>query len=169
MPLGDPMGGETPYVEKGNVKRVWISSIPVRDLERAVDFYVDVVGLELIVHDTVMSWVEVGTKEPMAKIGLYVPDKKERRQPGGPSGIVLEVDSIFEFHRRLVDEEVPFPLKPERRGWGGIMAIFLDPDGNEIMAVEDPEHYSRYPRPKRDQKERSLERERSCQRRRSAP
>lgn len=165
MPLGDPMGGEDSYIEKGNVKRVWISSVPVRDLGRAIDFYVDVLGMDLLVDARDRNWAEVGPPEPLAKIGLYVPDEKDLRQPGGDTGIVLEVDSIFEFHRKLVDEEVPFPLKPERRGWGGIMAIFLDPDGNELTAVEDSEHYQRFPRPDRPKKERCPERERSCRRR----
>ncbi|MDD1756847.1 MAG: VOC family protein [Methanomassiliicoccales archaeon] len=167
MPLGDPMGGESPYFEKGNVKRVWISSVPVRDLAEAIDFYVDVLGLDLAVEDAKRNWAEVGGPEPAGKIGLYVPTKKDARQPGGDTGIVLEVDSIFEFHRRLVDQEVPFKLKPERRAWGGIMAVFLDPDGNEITAVEDPDHYRRLPKPARQRRERPPEGERSC--RRSAP
>jgi catechol 2,3-dioxygenase-like lactoylglutathione lyase family enzyme len=158
------MGGETPYFEKGNVKRVWMSSVPVRDLAKAIDFYVDVVGLDLVVEDRKRNWAEVGGAEPATKIGLYVPDKKEKRQPGGDTGVILEVDSIFEFHRRLVDEEVPFKLKPERRAWGGIMAVFLDPDGNELTVVEDPDHYLRFPRPERERKERCSENERSCRR-----
>jgi len=158
------MGGETPYFEKGNIIRVWISSIPVRDLARAIDFYVEVLGLELVVEDVAHDWAELGGPEPQGKIGLYVPTRNEKRQPGGESGVILEVDSIFEFHRRLVDEEVPFKLRPEKRAWGGIMAIFLDPDGNEITAVEDPDHYKRFPRPERRRKERRAESERSCRR-----
>jgi catechol 2,3-dioxygenase-like lactoylglutathione lyase family enzyme len=158
------MGGEMPYIEKGNVKRVWISSVPVRDLDKAIDFYVDVLGLDLVAESKESKWAEVGGPEPTAKIGLYVPKKNDRRQPGGDTGIVLEVDSIFEFHRRLVDEEVPFLLKPERRSWGGVMATFLDPDGNELTAVEDPDHYRRLPRPERKKKERFPESDRSCRR-----
>ena len=158
------MAGETPYVEKGNVKRVWISSVPVRDLARAIDFYVDVLGLDLVVEVKERNWAEVGGPEPAGKIGLYVPKKGDKRQPGGDTGILLEVDSIFEFHRRLVDEEVPFLLKPEKRAWGGIMAIFLDLDGNELTAVEDPDHYQRLPRPERKRKDASPEGERSCRR-----
>jgi len=164
MPLGDPMGGEAPYVEKGNVKRIWIFSVPVRDLAKAIDFYVDVLGLDLVAESKARDWAEVGGPEPTAKIGLYVPRKEDRRQPGGETGVLLEVDSIFEFHRRLVDEEVPFIGKPERRWWGGIMATFLDPDGNQLTAVEDPDHYQRLPRPERKRKEIFPEADRSCRR-----
>jgi catechol 2,3-dioxygenase-like lactoylglutathione lyase family enzyme len=164
MPLGDPMGGETPYIEKGNIIRIWISSVPVRDLKRAIDFYVDVLGLDLVAESKEDEWAEVGGTEPTAKIGLYLPRKRDKRQPGGDTGILLEVDSIFEFHRRLVDEEVPFILKPEKRSWGGLTAVFLDPDGNELTAVEDPDHYRRLPKPERMRKERCPETDRSCHR-----
>jgi catechol 2,3-dioxygenase-like lactoylglutathione lyase family enzyme len=141
------MGGDTPYIEKGHAIRVWISAIPVSDLTAAMEFYIETLGLELQVDARDKNWVEVGPDEPASKIALYVPQKGDRRQPGGSTGVVLETDSIFEFHRKLIDEEVPFLLKPERRPWGGLMASFLDPDGNELQVVEDPDYYRRYPKP----------------------
>jgi catechol 2,3-dioxygenase-like lactoylglutathione lyase family enzyme len=159
------MGGEAPYVERGNIARVWLVRVPVKNLDRAIDFYVDILGLDLLVDARERNWIEVGRKEPHTKIVLYVPGKGEKRQPGGDTGILLEVDSIFELHRRLVDEEVPFLLKPERGEMGGIMAAFLDPDGNRLTAMEDPDHYQRYPPPDRPRKERLKEGERSCSRR----
>jgi len=162
MPLGDPMGGETPYIEKGKALRVWMMTVPVSDLACALDFYGGTVGLEVQVDARERNWVELGPAEPASKIALYVPQKGERRQPGGPTGVVLETDSIFEFHRKLVDEEVPFLMKPERRPWGGLMAVFLDDDGNELTVVEDPGHYQRYPRPPPVTRMKPMERTRSC-------
>jgi len=141
------MSEGTPYMMRGNVTRVWLASIPVSNLEEAVDFYTQVLGLKLQLESKENHWAEVGPDEPSSKIALYLPGKEDPRQPGGPSGVVLETDSIFEFHRKLVDEEVVFKLKPERRPWGGLLAVFLDRDGNEIEVVEDPEHYSRSPAP----------------------
>ncbi len=140
------------YVLRGNVTRVWLASIPVSDFEQAVEFYTQVLGLKLQLESPGNKWAEVGPDEPSSKIALYVPSKGDPRQPGGPSGVVLETDSIFEFHRKLIDEEVVFKLKPEKRAWGGLMAVFLDLDGNEIEVVEDPEHYSRSPAPKQKPK-----------------
>ncbi len=148
MPLGDPMSERTPYVMRGNVLRVWLASIPVSDLDQAVEFYTQVLGLKLQLMSAENQWAEVGPDEPSSKIALYVPRGDGPRKPGGPSGVVLETDSIFELHRKLVDEEVMFKLKPERRPWGGLLAVFLDRDGNEIEVVEDPEHYSRPAAPK---------------------
>jgi len=141
------MSAEGQYIEKGRVIRVWIASIPVKDLQTAIDFYAGVLGLDLQIEARDKNWVEVGPDEPGSKIGLYVPDKDEPRQPGGPTGIVLETDSIYELHRKLVDEEVLFLMKPEKQAWGGLMATFMDPYGNELQVVEDPEYYQRSPKP----------------------
>ncbi|MDH7507801.1 MAG: VOC family protein [Methanomassiliicoccales archaeon] len=143
MPLGDPMGGDSDYQNKGKITRVWMTRIPVRDLSSALFFYSEVLGLDIALDRRSENWVELGPAEPMGKIALYVPSEFDKRQPGGPTGVVLETDSIYDLHRRLVDEGTRFIMKPQRQEWGGLMAIFADPDGNEICVVEDPEHYTR--------------------------
>ncbi|MBC7107233.1 MAG: VOC family protein [Methanomassiliicoccales archaeon] len=143
MPLGDPMGGDSDYQNKGKITRVWMTCIPVSDLATALFFYSEVLGLEIALDERSRNWVELGPAEPMGKIALYVPSKFDKRQPGGPTGVIFETNSIYELHRRLVDEGVKFIMKPQRQEWGGLMAILTDPDGNELCVVEDPEHYTR--------------------------
>jgi catechol 2,3-dioxygenase-like lactoylglutathione lyase family enzyme len=143
MPIGDPMGGEVGVLDKGKLTRVWISSVPVSNLDDALEFYGDVLGLSVQLDSRENNWIELGREEPHEKLALYVPSIHDKRQPGGDTGIVFETDDIYELHRRLVDEGVEFKLKPQRQRWGGLMAIFLDPDGNELTVVEDPEHYTR--------------------------
>ena len=162
MPLGDPMGEETPYVEGGRLERVWMTSVPVRHLGLAVEFYTCILGLELQLDSRDKNWVEVGPDDPQGKIGLYVPARADDRQPGGDTGVIFSTDSIFELHRKLVDEGVRFELKPEKRPWGGLMAIFLDQDGNKFTVVEDPDHYLRGPKPKQPERASTRETERSC-------
>jgi predicted enzyme related to lactoylglutathione lyase len=161
MPLGEPMGGEAPYAERGKLTRVWLSAVPVSDLEEAVAFYAGTLGLTLRIWIKSKGWAELGSDEPLGKIALYVPEAGDVRQPGGPSGIVFDTDSIFDLHRKLVDEGVRFGLKPEKREFGGLMATFFDPDGNEFQVVEDPKHYERWPRPDQPLKVR-CEEPRSC-------
>jgi catechol 2,3-dioxygenase-like lactoylglutathione lyase family enzyme len=162
MPVGDPMSDDSLYIMRGNVTRVWLASIPVSDLKEAVAFYTQALGLKLQLESLENNWAEVGPDEPSSKIALYVPNAGDPHQPGGPSGVVLETDSIFELHRKLVDEEVVFKMKPERRPWGGLLAVFLDQDGNEIEVVEDPEHYTRSPKPKETPKRAACETDRGC-------
>jgi len=138
MPIGDPMAESDPRLEKGRLTRVWMAGVPVRDLDRALEFYTQDLGLELRRRDG--NWAELGPGEPMGKVALYVPREGER-QPGGVSGVVFSCDSMYDLHRRLVDENVVFKVKPERQPWGGLMAVFLDPDGNELMVLEHPDRY----------------------------
>jgi predicted enzyme related to lactoylglutathione lyase len=143
MPIGDPHGGEFYDLGRGLLTRVWMATVPVRDLDDAVEYYRDVLGLDIVLDARQNNWVEMGAKEPLAKIVLFVPRPDDPRQPGTDTGIVFATDSIFEVHRRLVDEGVKFLLKPERQPWGGLVAIFSDPDGNRFTVLDDVEHYSR--------------------------
>jgi catechol 2,3-dioxygenase-like lactoylglutathione lyase family enzyme len=127
-----------PRQDKGRLTRVWMPGIPVRDLDAALDFYTQKLGLELRRRDG--NWAELGPGEPMGKVALYVP-RNEDRQPGGVSGVVLSCDSMYDLHRRLVDEGVVFKVKPQMQPWGGLMAVFLDQDGNELIVLEHPDRY----------------------------
>jgi catechol 2,3-dioxygenase-like lactoylglutathione lyase family enzyme len=133
------MGGHEPPQEKGKLTKVWMAAVPVSNIGAALEFYSGVLGLELQRRDE--NWAELGPQEPLAKVALYVPGKDEKRQPGGPSGVVLACDSIYDLHRKLVDQGVEFKLKPSRRSWGGLLAIFLDQDQNELVVLEHPERY----------------------------
>ncbi len=103
------MAESDPRLEKGRLTRVWMAGVPVRDLDRALEFYTQDLGLELRRRDG--NWAELGPGEPMGKVALYVPREGER-QPGGVSGVVFSCDSMYDLHRRLVDENVVFKVKP---------------------------------------------------------
>ena len=135
MPLGDPMGEETQYDRRGFLLGVSTVAIPVRDLAGAVSFYEGTLGLTIQSDARLDNWVELGPSGSMGRIALYVPDKGGRR-PGGPTGIIMATESIYDLHRKLVDRGVHFAVKPEKRKVGGLIAIFLDPDGNQIAVVE---------------------------------
>ena len=135
------MGGDAPPQEKGRLTRVWMAAVPVSDMNAALEFYTQRLGLELRRRDG--ECAELGPSEPLGKVALYVPPADDPRRPGGPSGVVFSCDSMYDVHRVLVDEGVVFKLKPERQPWGGLLAVFLDQDGNELMVLEHPERYKR--------------------------
>jgi predicted enzyme related to lactoylglutathione lyase len=135
------MGGEFYDLGRGRLTRIWMVSVPVRDLEAAMEYYRDVLGLEIHEDARAQNRVEMGWKGGEDRLALYVPNKTDQRQPGSDTGLVFATDSVFELHRRLVDEGVNFILKPERQPWGGLMAIFEDLDGNRFTVLDDTEHY----------------------------
>lgn len=115
--------------------------IRVSDMDRALRFYNEILGLPIALDARMFSHAEVGPDEPQAKIGLYATDKKSTRKRR--TGIVLDTDDIYALYERLKKHGVRFTLKPTKMPWGGIVADFLDPDNNELEVVQDPEHYKR--------------------------
>lgn len=130
------MGGDTQYDSRGILLGVSTVAIPVRDLAAAVSFYEGVLGLNVQRDSSAENWVELGPGGSLGRVALYVPDVEGRR-PGGPTGIILTTESIYDLHRKLVDRGVRFAVKPEKRRIGGLIAIFLDQDDNQIAVVEE--------------------------------
>lgn len=125
----------------GRITRVWLAMIPVSDLDRALEFYNETLGLAIALDAREFDHAEVGPQEPLAKIGLRVTEDL----PAGRrrSGVVLDTDDIYALYKNLTGKGVEFTTSPTRMPWGGIVADFLDPDGNELEVVQDPEHYGR--------------------------
>ena len=125
----------------GRITRVWLTMIPVCDMDRALKFYNETLGLNVALDARRFNHAEVGPEDPLAKIGLHATGTESpvaRR-----SGIVLDTDDIFALYRKLKGLGVVFTLEPTKMPWGGIVADFLDPDKNELEVVQDPDHYNR--------------------------
>ncbi len=125
----------------GRITRLWLTMIHVSDMDRALRFYHETLGLPIALDARAFNHAEVGPDEPLAKIGMHATGKKARRNRR--TGIVFETDDIIAFYERLRKQGVKFTLKPTKMPWGGIVADFLDPDNNELEVVQDPEHYKR--------------------------
>jgi catechol 2,3-dioxygenase-like lactoylglutathione lyase family enzyme len=136
---------------RGVATRVWVAAVHVSDLDQAVSFYRDVLGFPLQLDARQFGWMEVGPKEPLCKIGLTSRLSSDAAQRADRStGIILEVDDMDRFFERLKSLGIRFTREPTKSPWGGVVADFLDPDGNEIEAVYDPGHYDTGRRASRD-------------------
>ncbi len=49
----------------------------------------------------------------------------------------LHVDDAAAEQRRLQQHGVEFIREAEREDWGGVIATFLDPDGNYVQLVQE--------------------------------
>jgi len=115
--------------------------IPVADSDRAIEFYVDKLGLEKradVPFGDKYRWVEVYLPTGTAGIALAPPRPGEEVTPV-LTGISLATDDIDATHAELrargvdVDEGVARmgdPIPP--------MFWFRDADGNTLMVVEVP-------------------------------
>lgn len=126
---------------KGKITRVWLSMVTVSDLDKALTFYSEILGLPIALDARAFNHIEVGPHEPLAKIGIESTGKQPKRRKW--TGIVLDTDDIYALYERLTKKGVTFTLKPTKMPWGGIVANFLDSDKNELQVVQDPEHYTR--------------------------
>lgn len=137
MPIGDPMGGETPESDIGGHLYIDAVMIPVSDFDRALEFYTEVLNFTISDDRRADGRVELSLPEGGARIVLYAP-KQGEEEPGIRTGIVLATDSIYDLHKVLVDEGVEFVVKPERDRFGRLIVRILDFDGNEIEVVDCP-------------------------------
>jgi len=108
--------------------------IHVVNMEDAIRFYTQILGLPLVLDAREFNHVEVGPSEPLAKIGMHETGKRGKRKRN--TGIVFDTNDIYALYDRLRK------LGVRARG---VVANFLDPDNNELQVVQDPEHYNREP------------------------
>ncbi len=115
--------------------------IEVSDMDKAVEFYHNILGLPIALDARTFNHVEVGPDEPLAKIGLHLTDKKSDKRHS--TGVIFDTDDIYALSERLIEQGVVFTQKPTKMPWGSIVANFLDPFNNELEVVQDPDHYTR--------------------------
>ena len=133
------MGGEAPEPDRGKLLAIGQVWVPVSDLTRAVEVFTTVFGLALIGTVVNDHHARLSTSNGGAELVLYRPREGEE-QPGIRTGITFTTDSIYDFHKVLVDEGVEFTQKPMRDVHGRLAARFTDEDGNEFEVLETPAH-----------------------------
>ncbi|MEU8185493.1 glyoxalase superfamily protein [Micromonospora sp. NPDC049044] len=116
------------------VTHVQLVSVPVTDQDRARDFYVDVLGFDLV-WDNPMGpdggrWVQVAPKG--AATALTLVTWFPTMPPGSLKGMVLETDDLDADVAHLRERGVEFESDIQSAPWGRY-ATLHDPDGNGIV------------------------------------
>lgn len=119
-----------------SISSIQLFSLPVRDQDRARDFYVDVLGFELV-RDNPMGgetrWVQVAP--PGAQTAITLVTWFETMPPGSMKGTVLETDDLEADVQHLRSRGVPVEGDIQEQPWGRFVT-FDDPDGNGIVLQE---------------------------------
>jgi catechol 2,3-dioxygenase-like lactoylglutathione lyase family enzyme len=115
------------------IRHVQLFSVPVTDQDRARDFYVDVLGFELVQDQRFgpdMRWLQVRPKGAETAITLvtWFPSMPA----GSLTGTVLETDDLDGEVARLGGLGVPIDGGVQEAPWGRFVQ-FADPDGNGIV------------------------------------
>ena len=106
------------------------------DLERLLSFYRDTLGLRLRSHHGDFANFEFG--DVRLNLGLHDGVRGRSRDPYRIM-VHLGVRDIHEERGRLGRLGVRFIREPEQEHWGGWVATFLDPDGNVLQLLQQPE------------------------------
>ena len=117
--------------------RVNYAIVFVSDMKSAVSFYCDVLGLPLKFESP--GWTEFSTEG--ATLALHAaeahnPAKDDpHKVPAGRCRPGLSVPNLDEFHKRMLEKNVPC-VQPPREVFGARIAQYLDPDGLGISVSE---------------------------------
>ena len=115
--------------------------IPVEDLDRAIAFYRDRLGLRfLFAAPPQMSFFQCGA----VRLLIGVPEAGQPGERG--STVYFQVADIHAVHRTLVERGVSFPAAPHvvhrtpaTELW---LTEFRDPDGNHLALMSEMERRS---------------------------
>ena len=108
------------------IRAMYSVAVFVHDIERAIAFYRDDLGLPLTKQGSFGA--EFLEQEPHLGVHPAVhPDAKAL--VGRHSGITFHVPDLLDFCSRLRERQVHFVAEPSQQTWG-IMAMIADPDGN---------------------------------------
>ena len=114
--------------------RISVVALMVSDLDRAIGFYTHTLGWEKTM-DAPMGderWVTVAPRgEGATAFSLATNSQQTGRKAGGSTGVILEVDDVFDSYKKLSKAKVEFTEQPRNEPWGG-WAMFKDSEGNVI-------------------------------------
>jgi lactoylglutathione lyase len=108
----------------------------VRDLDRSVAFYRDLLGMR--VREETKSSVELDAESATIALHLAHVDSPVRHHPpmlAGSCRLGFYVDDLDEVHRKLVRAGVPC-LSPPETHCDLRVALYEDPDGNNLTLAE---------------------------------
>ena len=110
----------------------------VTDIDRAVTFYKEVLGLRVTMdfgaNVTLTGGLSLQTRDSWAEFIGISPD--ELGQPGKVSEIYFEEDDFDAFADKLRSFDINYVHPIKEHGWGQRVVRFYDPDGHIIEVGE---------------------------------
>ncbi|HYL35599.1 MAG TPA: VOC family protein [Bryobacteraceae bacterium] len=100
----------------------------VGDMDRAVTFYRDVLGLPLKFQSP--GWSEFATGE--TTLALHPASQKN---PAGTVELGFVVPDLQKYHEDMIARGVQFTMPPTKQDFGGLLAQFADSEGGHCSVA----------------------------------
>ncbi len=108
--------------------RISYVNVFVADLDKAMEFYRDCLGLQLQYSSPEHGYASFAAGS--VRLGVALPGAGHAELVGRHTGVGFEVADLEAEHTRLSGLGVRFTMPPTRQPWGGTMAMIADLDGN---------------------------------------
>ena len=140
------------------IKKVSCIEIPVSDMEKAVSFYENVMGLKKTYEHPVWTSFDIeGTSFALAASGTKGSEKgakickscslcvlrfsaskvrQEKETHTATFAIYLAVENLDAIYKKLKEKDVEFIAEPKEQTWGGRTAVMLDSDKNILILTQ---------------------------------
>ncbi len=110
-------------------------AVMVSNVDRSKSWYTERLGFSVLQDGE--HWITVGRKGKGGALHLCLATKEQPLEPGN-SGILMIVDGDLKAEcAKLKKRGIEFVRDPELQPWGVWDAIVRDPDGNEILLMDE--------------------------------
>ena len=116
------------------ITQLKFAGIPVKDQDRALAFYRDILGFKVGTDQPMGSgqrWIEMRIGGADTKIVLFTPEGHEDRIGTFFNG-AYQCDNVEKTYEDLKAKGVEFVQEPKKEPWG-TFAIFKDSEGNQFV------------------------------------
>ena len=110
------------------------AALSVNDVDRALAWYRDVLGFEVLYHMEEMGWCEL--KSPVDRVNIGLSQTENRAGKGG-AVLTFGVHDIDKARQRLEEADVRFDGETQTIPDMVRLATFFDPDGNTLEVYVD--------------------------------
>jgi predicted enzyme related to lactoylglutathione lyase len=115
------------------IRGIKFGSIPVRDQDRALAFYTEKLGFNILTDQPFgeQRWIELGIPGAESGIVLFTP-KEHESHIGTFSHLSFLCENVEKTYQGLLPRGVDFDGPPQKMPWGTFVK-FSDPDGNQFV------------------------------------
>src|SRR5213079_1588960 len=116
---------EPAYLKRIMIKQIKFVSIPVRDQNRALDFYTDKLGFTIITDqpfDEKQRWIELRIPKAETRVVLFTAEGEEKRI-GSFMNMSYTSDDIGKTYEELKKRGVEFEGPPQKQPWAPMQSL----------------------------------------------